>query len=108
MEEFNNTITYTFNKNLNKYEIQDLQERLRKVEGILSLETSPAVIRIDYDTLRLAAGSIKETMSSMGYPVKETVKKRIGMLSRFIKNLADSNREVYGSKRLDCCDLKHE
>ncbi|MBN2481537.1 MAG: hypothetical protein JXB19_07350 [Bacteroidales bacterium] len=108
MEQFNKTITYRFNKDLNKDEIQDLQERLKKVEGILSLEISSALIRIEYDTLCLAAKYIKEEMNNLGYPVKEIREKRRGILSRFIKNLADTNRKIYGNKKLDCCDLNHD
>lgn len=107
MEEFNKNVAFSFSKDLNKDARTYLNEELKKVEGIISHEIAQESVSVVYDALRLSAVAVKEILDNMGYPVEELKEKRKGILSRFIKNLADSNREIYGKKRLDCCDLNH-
>jgi copper chaperone CopZ len=108
MDEYKRTVTYSFNKVLNDYDISDLESRLVKVDGIDSIDITKESIIIEYVTLQLAEESVKEIIKNSGYPLKEIKKKRKGIFRRFIDNLARSNKQSFGNRKLDCCDLKHK
>lgn len=108
MDEYTKTVTYSFNKVLNDYDISYLQSKLVKVDGIDSIDISNKSISVEYVTLQLAEESVKEIIKNSGYPLKEIKKKRKGIFRRFIDELAKCNKESFGNKKLDCCDLKHK
>lgn len=108
MDEYKRTVTYSFNKVLNDYDKSHLESRLVKVDGIDSIDITKESIIIEYVTLQLAEESVKEIIEKSGYPLKKIKKKGKGSFRRFIDNLARSNKESFGNKKLDCCDLKHK
>jgi hypothetical protein len=106
MKDFDKAIKYNFNKPLNETDISKLQQKLNEIKGIDSFEISNEWICIEYLPFKFSKESIQETLNNMGYPVKIEKKKKKGLIARFIDKLAKSNRETFGSQKLDCCDLK--
>ena len=90
MDEYKKTVTYSFNKVLNDYDISYLQSKLVTVEGINSIDITTESIRIEYVTLQLTEESVKEIIKNSGHYLKETKKKRKGIFKRFI----DKNSQV--------------
>jgi len=107
MEEFNKTITFIFDRSLKKPDVAYLQTKLKLVEGIESFDITEEQITVNYASLQLAGAFIKDLINNIGYPGHEKENERAGVIKRFIKNLAKNNQKEYGTKKLDCCELKH-
>jgi len=107
MKEYNETITYRFATMLSKSDQSHLQSELTTVDGIDSCSFSSESVIIKYNTLKLSGEYVKKTIGDIAYPMHEQDRKRTGILNRFIDSLAKSNKNSYGNKKLDCCDLKH-
>lgn len=108
MDEYNKTVTYRFNKVLNDYDISFLQSKLVTVEGLNSVDVSTESISVEYGSFQLTEEAVKDVIINFGYQIKKAKKKKKGIFGRFIDNLAKSNKESFGNKKLDCCDLKHK
>lgn len=107
MEDFIKSVTFIFNRILRKHDIAYIRTRLKLVEGIESFDITEEQITVNYDSLQLAGAFIKDLINNIGYPVRDKEDKGVGVLKRFINNLAKNNQKAYGTKKLDCCELKH-
>lgn len=107
MSDYSKTVKYRFNRELNDYDISYLHSKIPKIDGIESCTVSKTDISVELMTLKLAPESVSEMILNLGYPVKTERSKKPGLFKRFLDNLAKSNKESFGSKKLDCCDLKH-
>ena len=107
MEEFNKSVVYQFNKVLNDEESKALGLTLSKDKAILFHSLNPESVRIEYDSLQIGEEAIMGKITACGIPLQEQTKRQKGIFGRFFQNLAKTNSEVYGNKRLECCDLKH-
>jgi hypothetical protein len=83
-----------------------LKSKLEDAEDVDSVDISSEAVCIEYNALILAQEGVTELIREYGFPLS-TYRKKQGVLTRFIENLARSNNNSYGSKKLDCCDLKH-
>ncbi len=108
MDDYKKEIVLSFKKHLNEDDMVNLQSKLEKVEGIESMNISAQSVSIEYVPLHLTAELVKEIINNAGYPLKDLKIKRKGFFRRFIDDLAKSNKESFGNKKLDCCDLKHK
>lgn len=106
MRDFDKTVKYRFNKSPEEAEISNLQHKLNELEGIDSFEITDEGIFIEYLPFKHSKESLEVTLKEFGYPVTIEKKKRKGLFARFIDNLAKSNKEAFGNKKLDCCELK--
>ncbi len=106
MRDFDRTVKYRFNKSLEEAEIFNLQHKLNEVEGIDSFEITDKSIFIEYLPFKHSKESLEVTLQAFGYPVTIEKKKRKGLFTRIIDNLAKSNKESFGNNRLDCHELK--
>jgi len=107
MENINKTAEFRFQNNISDTDMEYLRTELLKLEGIESVNINTDLIEVQYLTYKLAANAIKETICSLGYDLKSSDEKK-GILQKFITRLSNSNKKVYGNKRLDCCDIKRE
>ncbi len=108
MSEYSQTVKYLFTKRLTDNDIKILNTKLSDVEGIESYDLSDEFIQIDFMIFKQSEKSIQQYLASVGFPVLCNKEKKTGIFKRFVDNLAKSNKESFGSKKLDCCDLKHD
>ena len=107
MNDYSKTVRYRFKREMTDHDIAFLKSRISKVDGIESMTISKGIISIEFMPYKLAEESVKEMIVDLGYPVQIENNRKPGFLKGFIENLAKSNKESFGTKKLDCCDLKH-
>ncbi|GAO30395.1 heavy-metal-associated domain-containing protein [Geofilum rubicundum] len=108
MDDYKKEIVLSFKKHLKDDDIFILKSNLEKVKGIESINIATQSVSIEYVSLHLTEEMVKEIIKDAGYPLRELKKRRKGFFRRFIDDLARSNRESFGNKKLDCCDLKQK
>ena len=108
MSEYSKTISFEAGKDLSDSDILFLESKISQIDGIESLTISNGTIDIEYSTFKQSEESVRDILKKHGYPVQIRKNRKHGIMARFIENLAKSNKATYGSKKLDCCDLKHQ
>ena len=107
VNNYNKKSTYKFIKLLNDKNIFYLKSKLKNFDGIDFFDISNDEIEIEYSTLKLSEKGIFELFIQLGYPLELIKQVKYNLFKRFMNDLAKSNKESFGSKKLDCCDLKH-
>ncbi len=107
MDDYSRIAHCKFDCVINNDEMAFLQSELLSVDGIKTIDIKPESVGVEYNTLRLSGEYIRNLIKDMGYPLRGEREKKVGKLTRFIQNLAKSNKKSFGNKKLDCCDLKH-
>ena len=72
--------------------------------GILTISFSPNRITIGYSPYQTRPTTLEKQISDLGTDLKCETEKR-GYLKRLLHNMAQSNKQNMGSRRLDCCHL---
>lgn len=106
MSEYSQTVKYLFTKRLTDDDIKILNTKLSELEGLESYDLSDEFILIDFMIFKQSEKSLKQYLVNLGFPVMCKKEKKPGIFKRWIDNLAKSNKESFGSKKLDCCELK--
>lgn len=73
-------------------------------DGIESVSFSANLIIVGFNPYQITAATVEKLISDLGINVENKAEKT-GFMKRWIRNMADSNRESLGSGRLDCCHL---
>jgi hypothetical protein len=107
MNDYSKTVRYWFKREITNNDIAFLRSRISKADGIESITFSKGIINIEFMPYKLTEVSVKEMIVDLGYPVQIKKNRKPGLLKGLIENLAKSNKESFGTKKLDCCDLKH-
>ena len=107
MNDYSRTVKYGLMREITDNDIAFLRSRISKVDGIECITVSNGIISIEFIPYKLAEVSVKEMIVELGYPVQIKKNRRSGLFKGFIENLGKSNKESFGTKKLDCCDLKH-
>ena len=104
MEDYSRSMTFDFQKQLNQRDLEHLKTRLVKVVGVESFDITPDSLRVEYVPFLIAEDSITGIIRQTGFPVKTGEKKK-GVIRKFLDKLVKSNRETFGNKKPDCCNL---
>lgn len=82
---------------------QIFREKLAKQKGIINLSIDKYTLRIEYNTYLIDIHEIKLILTTMNYDFKEP--KKATRFQRFLQNLTKSNKNSFGSGKLECCNL---
>nr|WP_321409119.1 LDCC motif putative metal-binding protein [uncultured Carboxylicivirga sp.] len=108
MSEYSRKVKYKFNKLLSDDEALDLRIQLSGIEGIEAYSLTNEFLDIDFIIFKQSEKSLLQRIGRLGHPLQVYKSKKPGFFKNFINNLAKSNKESFGTKKLDCCDLKHD
>jgi hypothetical protein len=102
MKEFN-YFTYPLEYQPTSGERNKVKELLNELPGIEEIYFESNYIKIKHAVFKIAKDYIEEVLEANGFrkfrPKKESVFKR------FINKLIKTNKDEFGDKKLDCCDL---
>jgi len=108
MEEYTSFESFKANRFLSDGEIKNVKRKLNNITGISGFIVEPDRIQIEFYTYFQSKDSLKKELVNAGFPLEDKEKSKSGVFGRFIQNLAKSNLESFGNKRLDCCDLRNK
>ncbi|NOZ48107.1 MAG: hypothetical protein GXO79_15220 [Chlorobi bacterium] len=105
MEEYKSTVFY-LEKPLLETEKQKIKVLIEKTEGIQSFNITNELISLNYNSFILSKNFLQQLFSKSGILFK-TENEKPGFFTRIIQNMINENKQAYGNKKLDCCDLNH-
>ncbi len=106
MSEYSQSVKYLFSNSLTDNDIRILNTKISELQGIESYDISNEHIQIDFMIFKQSEKSLKQYLVNLGFPVMCKKEKKPGIFKKWIDNLAKSNKESFGSKKLNCCELK--
>lgn len=62
-------------------------------------------LTIEYQPFVVSEEVVYDRIRDAGLPIRREPITKPGIFRRFIRRLADDNRQSFGSTQLDCCDL---
>lgn len=104
MKDFSRSITLDFQNQLNSCDLDHLSMKLSEIEEFDEFVISSVSLTVWYLPYIISETTVREMIINTGFPVKTSEKKK-GVIHRFLENLAKSNRETFGNKKPDCCNL---
>lgn len=106
MEDYKTTRIFQAARDLTEEEIDQMKKVCSQIQGIIAFKVDKTEIWVEYFRHLQNFDGIKELLKKAGFPLAKPQKKE-GFFTRFLKKLAKDNKEEFGSKALDCCDLNH-
>ncbi len=106
MEEYINYLKYKSHSESSVNALESSKSALLKKPGILEVSVVDNTMVIGFNTYAMSEEELTTIMNDTGlepYPAKE--KKRL--FASWLDNLAKTNKENFGDKRLDCCDMNN-
>jgi len=103
MKEFN-ILTYILDHQPNSDERMQIRNLLNDLPGIKEIYFEDNEIKIEYSAFKIAREYICKTLLNNGFKTAQPKKKN--KFLRFLDKLIKTNKDKYGNKKLDCCDLK--
>ncbi len=106
MEEFIKYLKFraSFENSVNA--LQSGKSALLKQPGILEVSVVDQTMVVGFNAYAISEDELTTFMNDMGLePKPDKVKK--GLIANWLENLAKNNRESFGTKKLDCCDMNH-
>jgi len=106
MEEFIKYLKFRASSENSVNALQSGKSALLKQPGILEVSVVDQNMVVGFNAYAMSEEELTSIMNDMGLkPNPGKVKK--GHISRWLDNLAKTNKESFGAKRLDCCDMNH-
>lgn len=102
MEEYD-ILTYKLEHFPGREERSQIKSLLGTHHGIEEIYFENVYLHVRYSVFKIAPEYIKEILSSNGYNEEQPAKE--GLFKRFINKLIKTNKDEFGDKKLDCCDL---
>jgi len=108
MEEFVKDKFYQSAIPLTKEKQTQLSELLKKINGISLVEASEQGFKIEYNIYSCSDDEIVEILSENGFTEFSEKNPKQGFFKRLLKYISDSNKNSFGNKKLECCDLNQK
>ncbi|HHE39915.1 MAG TPA: hypothetical protein ENL10_00240 [Candidatus Cloacimonetes bacterium] len=106
MEEFIKYLKFRASSENSVNALQSGKSALLKKPGILEVSVVDQTMVVGYNTYAMSKEELTTFMNDMGLePNPDKVKK--GRIVNWLDNLAKTNKESFGTKKLDCCDMNH-
>ncbi len=103
MEEYRTHKIFRSNRDLNQKEIERMKQVCSQILGLIEFQVDLNSISIEYYSHLQSYETIKDVLEKAGFHILKAPKK--GFFNRFLKKLAKDNKDAFGGKPLDCCDL---
>lgn len=102
MKEFN-VLTYILEYQPNSDEKSQIRNLFEDLPGIEEIYFKGNEIKVKYSAFKIAKEYIIEILENNGF--KKVKPKKKGVFQRFLDKLIKTNKDEFGNKKLDCCDL---
>lgn len=102
MEDYLKYKTFRIKEMITEETINELIFKSEKVPGINKCKGAGQVVSFIYNPYEISEKEIIEWLLAFGLSVK---KSKVNWVKRKLAKLAEENKESFGGKRLECCDL---
>lgn len=102
MKEFN-MFSYILDQQATSDERGQVRNLLEDLPGIEEIYFKGNEIKIKYSAFKIAKEYIIEVLENNGF--RRAKPKKKGVFQRFLDKLIKTNKDEFGNKKLDCCDL---
>lgn len=104
MESLQKNILFRLGYEVRNKNIGSTIKKVKQIPGVNNVSRKKDSLIISYEPYSVSEKFLVKCLTGMGF-VPATEKKK-GFFARWIENLAKTNQENFGKKRLDCCNVK--
>jgi hypothetical protein len=96
---------FNLDRDISREDAEQLRLFFSNSEGVESYRQEKKTVTVVFYPEILSLSTISAHFSKLGYSLVRDDGQRHSF-TRFIRNLAESNKKTFGSERLDCCTIK--
>jgi len=105
MEDYIKILEFTQTSDSPKDKYEDFKLFLLNIEGIQKVTKKGNTLFVEFNSYIHVKKALIEIMKENGYESDISVQNKKGFFAKWVDKLAKTNKEKFGSDRLECCDL---
>lgn len=87
----------------NEAKDKNIQSKIKQLRGVNNVSQENDQLIIHYDPYSVSEKFLIKWLSELGF--EPAAEKKKGFFARWIDKMAKDNKENFGTKSLDCCDM---